>query len=633
MAHHRKDIIAPGSDYYENLKAAIIAEKGSFFGGWSRNVLEWTSRSAMIIRFEDLISDPIGCTERLRAIMELPQPRKDRLPGFLDLKHGTPEYGSGKNRGISQEEMQELSQKNFRKGKAGGWKEEMPMELHDLFWSYHGDTMDMLGYGYDGKSKALNPDFDREVMIKLGQEVPRAEKKYHILMEAGKLLSPDNDGVKRYQAALLRAMLPLAQDTENRWQIDLWSEGTIRPLKDFSDLIRNDFNKKDTGAAGGVKPLKKSLFQRFEEMLVSLVPGKFVEYLQRRNIRFFHRAYEFLKKMIFAITGVLILPFRYGFKLLYNIKAFFQERADSKGYSGYHLIHLPLMQHYRPFRKALPPILVTMHDLTHRFFPDYHTPVNISNAEKGLRFAEKKDAWLIAVSASTKSDLLNHCRFPEEKIRIIHEAADREKFNYRINTEDTARVREKYGIPVHRPYFLCLSTIEPRKNLENIIRAFTLLMEKEPNADVSLVIAGKKGWASDRMFLHNKLLSERILFTGFIDDEDLPSLYSDALALCYVSYYEGFGLPLLEAMTCMTPVIYGNNSSMPEVAGDGGLAADPGDAAGIMEQMHSLLYNKELRDKLKINALRRSSLFSWRKAAKETLSWYEKIIEVTEKQA
>lgn len=626
MAHHRKDIVAPGSDYYENLKAAIIAERGTFFGGWASNVKHWIRRADIIMRFEDLIRDPIACTERLRLITDLPQPDPDRLPTFTQLKLGIPQYGSGKNRKSSEEEMLELSKKNFRKGKTGTWKEEMPEELHELFWSYHGDAMDMLGYSREGRIQELNPDFDHEAILKLGKIPPSFKRKYHVLIEADKILSPDNDGIKRYEAELLKAFLPVAENRSGRWHFDLFVKGEIMPFNDLRELISNDFNKKDTENKVLQTQPPKSLFQRIEESLVNMIPDGFIRYLQKKNIRTFHKIYDFLKAAIFGLAGFIISTAGMVYAFLYRLKAYILERSKSKQFQGYDLIHIPLQQHFRPFKRAGVPLLFTIHDLTHRFFPDFHTPINISNAEKGLRFAERAGAHIIAVSDSTRCDILEECSIPEERIRVIHEAAERHKFNYRINTEDTGRIRSKYGIPQGRPYFLCLSTIEPRKNLENTIKGFTLLLEKEPEADVSLVIAGKKGWSADRLFLHNKLLSERIIFTGFIDDEDLAFIYSDALALCYISFYEGFGLPLLEAMNCSTPVIYGNNSSMPEIAGNGGLPADPGNSEDIMQQMQKILQNEELNNKLRINALRQANRFSWRRTAEETLLWYEKII-------
>jgi len=146
MAHHRKDLIAPGSEFYSNLREAILAEEGSFFGGWSQNVLKWMDRAAIVIKFEELIKNPIKCTERLRSIMDLPEPDFDKLPSFNDLKTKEMPYGSGREHNLSPEKIAKRQEIFFRRGKIGGWKEEMPEILHELFWELHGHAMVELGY-------------------------------------------------------------------------------------------------------------------------------------------------------------------------------------------------------------------------------------------------------------------------------------------------------------------------------------------------------------------------------------------------------------------------------------------------------------------------------------------------------
>jgi len=139
VAHHRKDITAPGSNFYLNLLQAIVAPGGSHFGGWSRNVDAWTARGALVIRFSDLVRQPLVELERLRALIELPPARPDKLPTFQQLKFGQPKYQATAA-------VVHGNQKHFRKGRVGGWKEEMPPELQALFWFLHGDTMRAHGF-------------------------------------------------------------------------------------------------------------------------------------------------------------------------------------------------------------------------------------------------------------------------------------------------------------------------------------------------------------------------------------------------------------------------------------------------------------------------------------------------------
>jgi hypothetical protein len=146
MAHQRKDIIAKDSDFTQNLEAVILAKKGSHFGGWSKNIVQWLQRAEIVIRFEDLIKNPIECVERLRPIIELPEPKIERVPSFEELRSRDFKYGSGLEHGFSKEEREVQRRNFFRRGKVGSWREDMSEEMQELFWYMHGDAMEKLGY-------------------------------------------------------------------------------------------------------------------------------------------------------------------------------------------------------------------------------------------------------------------------------------------------------------------------------------------------------------------------------------------------------------------------------------------------------------------------------------------------------
>ncbi len=146
MANQRVDLIDSASDFRQNLKEAILAEGGSYFGGWSRNVSEWLKRAAVVIRFEDLIRDPVSSIERIRPLLDLPTPDLSRVPTFRDLKSREFKYGSGIEHGFSEDRRKKMLDKNFRRGKVGSWRDEMPEDLHRLFWELHGAAMKVLGY-------------------------------------------------------------------------------------------------------------------------------------------------------------------------------------------------------------------------------------------------------------------------------------------------------------------------------------------------------------------------------------------------------------------------------------------------------------------------------------------------------
>jgi glycosyltransferase involved in cell wall biosynthesis len=229
----------------------------------------------------------------------------------------------------------------------------------------------------------------------------------------------------------------------------------------------------------------------------------------------------------------------------------------------------------------------------------------------------------LCISESTKTDLIKFCNVDEEKLYTVLEAADNQKFKPDYFSRTGKNTRQVYSIP-DKPYLFTLSTLEPRKNLINTIKAFDLLLDENPDIDCNLVIGGKNGWKSkELMQLRHKT---NIIFTNFVDENDLPDLYREAEALCYVSYYEGFGLPPLEAMSCKTPVIYGNNSSMKELFEGYALPANPDDIEDIKEQMKKVLTDSDLKKELEEKGLERSFDFSWRKTAMETLKAYEKSI-------
>lgn len=149
-AHHRSDLVSPGSDFNENLKQAIKANMGSYFGGWSKNVNEWMKIAHEVLFFEELIDDPIGQASKLQELLNLPEPKLDNVPTFESQRDGLAHFGGAARPQLSDEEKDEFNKKFFRSGKVGGWKEEMPQDMQELFWELHGETSERLGYMKDG---------------------------------------------------------------------------------------------------------------------------------------------------------------------------------------------------------------------------------------------------------------------------------------------------------------------------------------------------------------------------------------------------------------------------------------------------------------------------------------------------
>ena len=236
--------------------------------------------------------------------------------------------------------------------------------------------------------------------------------------------------------------------------------------------------------------------------------------------------------------------------------------------------------------------------------------------------------WVICISHSTKKDFCKLTGMPEERVFVTHLGASN-NFYKESNTDKIQAALDKYKIPQGR-YILGLSTLEPRKNTAHLIRCFFKILFENRYDDVYLVLAGSKGWLYEEIFQvadSHSSLKDKVIFTGFIDDKDLSSIYSEASFFVYPSLYEGFGLPPLEAMQCGVPVITSNNSSLPEVVGDAGIMVDATDESQLCQAMTKLLNDPNLCQQLSKQALQQSQNFSWEKCAQETIAIYQHILE------
>jgi glycosyltransferase involved in cell wall biosynthesis len=276
-----------------------------------------------------------------------------------------------------------------------------------------------------------------------------------------------------------------------------------------------------------------------------------------------------------------------------------------------------------PFLYVHKAAVVTVHDLVAYSYP--HTiPIKYKYYMKMLiRAATMRADKIIVDSYSVKNELMERLRVPEDKIRVVplgvssnyHMVNDRNRIN---------SVREKYGIK--RDYIMQVGNIEPRKNLPRLFEAFKLLKEKTNNS-YQLVNVGKQGWLYKEIFemINRYGLQEDIIFTKYVNEEDLVLLYNGAELFVYPSLYEGFGLPILEAMSCGTPVITSTVSSMPEVAGKAALLVDPLNSEEIAWTIYTVLTDTELKNRLRSSGLDRATHFSWEKTAQQTLEVYQEV--------
>ncbi|MDD5674757.1 MAG: glycosyltransferase family 1 protein, partial [Chitinivibrionales bacterium] len=240
-----------------------------------------------------------------------------------------------------------------------------------------------------------------------------------------------------------------------------------------------------------------------------------------------------------------------------------------------------------------------------------------------MRMVLKKPDAVIAVSESTKRDILARFRVDPARVYAIAEAVHG-RYKPFVKGAALADACARFGVTPGK-YLFNVGVLEPRKNIPGLLDAYKILMDKGHR--MPLLIAGKKGWLYDDIFAKVKKngLEDSVRFAGFVPEADLPYLYNGARCFVYPSLYEGFGLPLLEAISCGTPVICSNISSMPEVVGDAGLLVPPGDAAALSAAMEQLITNDALRADLHERALRRAAEFSWSKTARETRELYERI--------
>ncbi len=282
------------------------------------------------------------------------------------------------------------------------------------------------------------------------------------------------------------------------------------------------------------------------------------------------------------------------------------------------LLHCP--DFIPPFRRACPAV-ITVHDLAFLRFPGLLTPDSERYYGQIGRAVASADA-IIAVSESTRRDLAALVGADEKKITVVHEAA-----GSAFRPSPAAAVhaaKERYGIG--GSYILFVGTIEPRKNIPFLLQAYARMRDGWPRtADLPrLVLAGKKGWLYENIFavLEELDLGDNVVCTGGVAVDDLPALYTGALCFVMPSLYEGFGLPVLEAMSCGTPVVASNTSSLPEVAGDAALLVDPQDLVGLAAALHHVCQDDDLRRQMSARGMAQAARFSWERAAHETLAVY-----------
>jgi glycosyltransferase involved in cell wall biosynthesis len=279
-------------------------------------------------------------------------------------------------------------------------------------------------------------------------------------------------------------------------------------------------------------------------------------------------------------------------------------------------------EHLLPYLRQAPTVL-TVHDLIFERLPEHHKAMNRIYLRGAMPLFCRRATAIIAVSESTRRDLIALYGLIADKIAVIPEAAAP---HFRPqSTKQIAHVRARFALPPR--YLLTVGTIEPRKNLSRLVDACGPLFQ-DGDAD-ALVIVGGRGWLTETFFAHleRSPWRERVILPGYVPDEDLPAVYAGAALCVQPSLYEGFGLPVLEAMACGAPVCAADTTSLPEVGGDAACYFAPTDVAAMTEAMRAVLGDAALAAELRRRGFERAVRFSWERTAAETAALYRRLLD------
>jgi glycosyltransferase involved in cell wall biosynthesis len=272
------------------------------------------------------------------------------------------------------------------------------------------------------------------------------------------------------------------------------------------------------------------------------------------------------------------------------------------------------------------PVVATIHDLSFEHLPETFKRRSRMQLRLTVRATARRAAHVIAPSEFTRRDLIETYGLDPERVTTTRLAA---AAHFRPVEDGRARerVRRRYGI--RGEYVLAVGSIQPRKNLARLVRAYSALRGERGRSNLpQLVLVGRRAWlyGDTLKAIEEEGVRDAVLLTGYVSEDDLPALYTGALCFVYPSYFEGFGLPPLEAMSCGVPVLTGNLTSLPEVVGDAGLTVDPFDTGALSRALARLVGDAALRADLRERGLQRARAFDWRATARMTLQVYRRVI-------
>lgn len=272
--------------------------------------------------------------------------------------------------------------------------------------------------------------------------------------------------------------------------------------------------------------------------------------------------------------------------------------------------------HYGP-RFSKIPYVVTIHDLSYLHYPELFRKEDLLQLTNWSKYSIKNSVAIIAPSKSTKDDIVKNYHVDPTKITVTYEGYNKEAFKPQ-SAAKISTVKKKYKIV--GDYIIFIGTLQPRKNIERLIDALNSIIH-DSKFMIQLVVVGKKGWMYDQILAKSKVLGieDRVIFTDFVPDVDLPALLSGAQVYVNPSLWEGFGIPVIEAQACRAPAVVSNTSSLPEIVGDSGVIINPESIESIASGIKKVLADEKLRQNLIKKGLENAKTFSWEKCAHETL--------------
>lgn len=574
LAHHRSDIVLRGSKFSTNLYEATVAEHNSYFGGWSHNVTSWLERASIVIRFEDLIRDKKSVFKQVEQLIPLPKANWEKLPSFKEMKFGSPKYDG------------QIPKKFFRKGKPGSWKDEMSQEQLELFWHFHGDTMERLGYNRTPALIPQNPLLDSIAIAKMKPAVSKEVKSFsnqkirRALIDCNLIFTSADNPLLTNLKELLLGLQDAEKLGDTNIKIDLLVKDTVYSIQDFQHIPL--FEGKS------IVPFKRLPLN--ERGLPSYSFPKYASYAINKFHSFIHLSdlYRTLKQLKLK---------REAKKTRGNLLNVLNRAEDN-----YDLIHLLDEYNVPKFDQFNCPVVITASSVNPNYYPD---------------FSNRDNVFFISTSNIVRKKLKENLSIKASNIRDIYLQGDKKKYHLNMHPEKRKTVLKRFKIP-NEKFFICDSNHESLENLHAIVDGYLLYQQRTSADDLPLVIIGKRAKKHISRYLDISH-TPQIIFAGHIKDHFKHILYSSALTSFNLT--PGHALPY-EALFCKTPLIFNSETPFEEVLSDCGISVNVKNSKDIADALSYLSADKSLRKRLEANCVLQSRQFTRRKNTYDTLQLY-----------